>query len=339
MLRLYRCPCFPISIALVLSVVLSFGAGCGGGRRTPVDGTTCQPAPADSLLFVRGTAFVDAAGRQVLLHGVSVGTKSKQKHYLSDEGPEDFRRLRDWGFNCIRFMVFWDGIEPGPGVVNTWYLKEVATRIRWASKAGLFVLVDMHQDLYSSLFADGAPAWATLTKHPFNYRDFAVWSDAYFTSPAVQEAWDNFWANNPGPDGVGLQDHYARAWQALARVLSDVPGVVGYDLMNEPFPGSSGRAIMAAMLAGALQILAESPGLHVSSPDELLALWGTTDGRNAILHALCDTTAYKQLLEAMRPFYAAFEHDTLSVFYRKVARAIREVDRRRILFLETALGA
>ena len=32
---------------------------------------------------------------------------------------------------------------------------------------------------------------------------------SYITSPGLNRAFDNFWANEAGPGGVGLQDRYA----------------------------------------------------------------------------------------------------------------------------------
>lgn len=54
----------------------------------------------------------------------------------------------------------------------------------------------------------------------------------------MQRAFDNFWDNVPGPDGVPLQEHYAAAVRAVAAAVADEPLVLGYDLMNEPWPGS-----------------------------------------------------------------------------------------------------
>ena len=55
---------------------------------------------------------------------------------------------------------------------------------------------------------------------------------------AMWRAYDHFWANDPGPGGVGLQDRYAAAWRHVAARFRDAPGVQGFDLFNEPFPGS-----------------------------------------------------------------------------------------------------
>ena len=61
---------------------------------------------------------------------------------------------------------------------------------------------------------------------------------SYLSSPGLNRAFDNLWANRPASDGVGLQDHYAAAWRAVASRFERQPYVLGYDLFNEPWPGS-----------------------------------------------------------------------------------------------------
>lgn len=56
-------------------------------------------------------------------------------------------------------------------------------------------------------------------------------------NPALQRAFDNFWWNTP-VNGIGLQDHYAKATRALAQRMAQYPWVVGYEAMNEPWPGT-----------------------------------------------------------------------------------------------------
>jgi endoglycosylceramidase len=55
---------------------------------------------------------------------------------------------------------------------------------------------------------------------------------------ALWRAYDHFWANDPGPGGVGLQDRYAAAWRHVAKRFRSKPWLLGYDLFNEPWPGS-----------------------------------------------------------------------------------------------------
>jgi endoglycosylceramidase len=56
--------------------------------------------------------------------------------------------------------------------------------------------------------------------------------------PSLQHAFDAFWANSPGPGGVGLATRYASAWGHVARAFRGSSDVLGYDLFNEPWPGT-----------------------------------------------------------------------------------------------------
>jgi endoglycosylceramidase len=56
--------------------------------------------------------------------------------------------------------------------------------------------------------------------------------------PALWRAFDNLWSNAPGPGGVGLRTRYAQAWAHVAARFRGSPDILGYDLFNEPFPGS-----------------------------------------------------------------------------------------------------
>ncbi|MBZ0253093.1 MAG: cellulase family glycosylhydrolase, partial [Candidatus Methylomirabilis sp.] len=58
-----------------------------------------------------------------------------------------------------------------------------------------------------------------------------------YAQPPVGRAFDNFWRNKEG-----LQDAYAEAWVRLVERFKDDPIVLGYDLMNEPFSGTSNLA-------------------------------------------------------------------------------------------------
>jgi endoglycosylceramidase len=55
----------------------------------------------------------------------------------------------------------------------------------------------------------------------------------------VQHAFDHFWADSPGPGGIGLQERYAAAWAHVARRFAGNAHVLGYDLFNEPWPGTN----------------------------------------------------------------------------------------------------
>ena len=301
---------------------------------------SCNSKELDSnFISVKDQKFIDAEGRQIILHGVNVVNKNSKVNYLGDETIEDFAKMHQWGFNCIRLGIIWDGLEPGPGVYDEQYLKGIDERIKWAKENDLYVILDMHQDLYSVLFSDGAPEWATITDGHVFEKSQSVWSDAYFTSHAVQTAWDNFWANTPASDGVGIQDHYAKTWQHVAKRYSSEATIVGYDIMNEPFLGSEAIQIFPTMLSKGAELLSQIPGSGNPSVKELAYKWITHEGRFEILQVLGDTALYKQIVDATFPIYSEFEKTKLMGMYNKVAQAIREVDKKHILFLETTMGS
>ncbi len=336
-------------------IALAFAAiavSCGSPQPEPVPTPSAAPdasqPPAAKpvappvLLHTDGLKFVDSEGRQVILHGMAVINKSKTDGFASFHGPKEFDDMRSWGMNCIRLGIFWDGIEPEPGKYDEEYLKRVDQRVQWAREAGLYVLLDMHQDLFSQYVGqgggDGAPEWATLTDGQPHIHTGGVWSDAYVTSPAVHAVFDNFWANKPASDGIGLQDHYAKAWQQVAKRYASEPAVVGYDLMNEPSPGVANAMGQAAMLGKAAEMLSASKGTPIAVED-LVKQWLDTAGRSELMKELADAEFFKQLLNAGYPVFSEFERTQLMPMYQRVADAIRAVDTNHILFLETCGAA
>lgn len=182
----------------------------------------------------------DAQGRALVLHGTNMSSASKTDplRVPSWAGRDDVLRLsRQWGFNFVRFLIFWDALEPRPGEVSEAYLDRVAVYLDWLHEADVHVVLDMHQDVYSAVFCcDGAPAWAVRDDGlPFTPQ--TPWFANYF-QPAVVRAWDNLWLHEDGAH-ADLQRHFAAAWAAVARRFRDHPAVLGYDLLNEPFPGSA----------------------------------------------------------------------------------------------------
>jgi endoglycosylceramidase len=288
--------------------------------------------PMPSKIKVKGDIFSDEYGRQVILNGINVVNKNKDDNYLYKGGSEFYKLLKQQGFNCIRLGVIWDGVEPQPGIYNEAYLKELDKRIAWAAENDLFVVLDMHQDLYSVKYADGAPEWATITDDK-PHTTGAIWSDAYLLSEAVQTAFDHFWNNTPASDGIGIQDHYVALWQHVARRYAHHSNVIGYDIMNEPFAGSSAQLAMPALLNAYGTMMYQKHGVVMS--DEQLALtWGDEQKRTEALKQLADEASYAAVIDALQEVNQQFESTHLQAMYQKVANAIRLVDQSSILFLE-----
>jgi endoglycosylceramidase len=192
---------------------------------------------------VRGGNFYDAAGRLVNFRGVNVAGSSKLPPFIPWEPGDtsEWDYLRGLGFNFVRFLVIWEAIEPQKGVYDEVYLDKVKTLIKEAANRGFYVLVDMHQDLFSRcLKGDGAPGWAVQEAgvDPDNNDSFGgrYWSLAYLLSNDVRKCFTAFWTSRGKPDG--LMEHYKNAFVKLARKLNDNPNVLGYDIMNEPWEGN-----------------------------------------------------------------------------------------------------
>ncbi|HEY2599900.1 MAG TPA: cellulase family glycosylhydrolase, partial [Candidatus Dormibacteraeota bacterium] len=159
---------------------------------------------------------------------------------------EDITAMAALGFNSVRLPLSWSLLEPARGQINQLYIDRVAQVVGWARAAGMYVVIDMHQNAYSRYvgrsspvplpkgdvanlrYNTGAPAWATLTD--------GFPSETYLgqreLNPAVMEAASNFWYNRNG-----IQDEYISAVASLARRFKDDSTVAGYSLFNEPWPG------------------------------------------------------------------------------------------------------
>jgi endoglycosylceramidase len=321
----------------LLPLLFSALACCGAAQSLSSNQKPSGQPPA-GFVSVSETHFQDASGRPLLFHGINVANKSKDQGYTDNITPADFALIRSWGMNAVRLCIFWDGLEPQPGHFDEAYLERIETLVGYAKQQGLYVLLDMHQDLYSVKFSDGAPAWATLDDgKPFANSD--EWSDAYYTSDAVQTALDHFWANSRAPDGVGLQDHYAKAWQFVAARFKNEPDVIGYDLMNEPFPGQDAARMEQATLTRLSELLAARPGQPHPSPKDLFSMEGTPEGRKQITQWMGEMTLFRGMLQAATPVMQNFDRTRLMPMYARVRKSIRQVDSRHILFLEPAMSA
>lgn len=285
-----------------------------------------------SLVAVSGTRFLDPSGKPIQFHGINICNKSQDQGYTGNVSPADLAQIHSWGMNAIRLCIFWDGLEPRPGHFDSAYLDRIAELVREAKQEGLYVLLDMHQDMYSVRYGDGAPAWATLDDGK-PHAKVSNWGDSHFVSEDVQAALDHFWANSPAPDGAGLQDHYAEAWQFVARRFRDEPAVIGYDLMNEPFPGRRAATFQAAMLTGLSASLAKHTNAPHPSTEELIKMEGTPEGRRKIVTWMGSMSNYRAMLRSGEPIMQEFDRSQLMPMYQRVGRAIREVDSRHILFI------
>jgi endoglycosylceramidase len=239
---------------------------------------------------------------------------------------DDFAQMRALGFDVVRLVLNWSQLEPTAGTYSSTYLARVAQVVGWARQQGVYVILDMHQDQYSRYIlpasktvapsgctpsggSDGAPSWAVLTDSKPGCAMYGIDE----LNPAESAAFANFWQNAtvPGPrghaPGTGLQDHYIGALAALATRFEGDPAVLGYELMNEPQPGSTGSTPAGNGYESSSQ------DLYPFYTRAIEALTGVRDGRST-----CPVTAPTSVTNACAyPQLASV--DRQQIFYEPLA--------------------
>ena len=210
----------------------------GAGGAVPMGGGQLLPASPS------GTWLTNSNGQVLIAHGLNEVYKlPPYEPSASGFSADDAAFLAANGFTVVRVGVIWAAVEPQPGVIDTAYLDSIKATVQMLADHGIYSLIDMHQDNYSTTFGgEGAPTWATMTGRLPN-PDFGFPGN-YYANPAENAAWDAFWNNTNASDSVGLEDHYAQTWENVASTFAGNPAVVGYELMNEPWPGTSWGATL-----------------------------------------------------------------------------------------------
>jgi endoglycosylceramidase len=182
-----------------------------------------------------GRWITDAHGRVVGLHGLNM--VDKRAPYAPDAtgfGDDDAEFLAAEGFNVVRVGLIYKAVEPQPGIYDDAYLDRIRTTVDELAAHGIVSMLDFHQDLYNERFqGEGWPDWAVIDDG-LPAQPASGFPANYLVMPALQRAFDHFLAND-----AGLQDRYAAAWAHVAERFRDVPSVLGYELLNEPWPGTA----------------------------------------------------------------------------------------------------
>jgi endoglycosylceramidase len=236
-----------VSTVLAFAVTLALAAGCASGSATAArPGPAPTSAPRSSgpaPIGHSGRWLTDASRRVVLLHGMNLVAKFRESPAARGFGADDATWLAANGFDVVRLGLVADAIMPTPGVIDAAYLRSFTRTVDLLTTHGLLVLIDLHQDGWGPVTSgDGFPAWMTFTHGARNtHTPFPLY---YITNPAIQAAFDSFWANDRGPGGVGIEDQVAKIWGAIAAAVGSNPGVMGYDVINEPWPGTTWSACL-----------------------------------------------------------------------------------------------
>ncbi|KAJ3406686.1 hypothetical protein HDU80_010704 [Chytriomyces hyalinus] len=212
-----------------------------------------------------GALFVDEVGRSRIFHGTNVVFKAWP--YVPDIRPDalpkfsfndiDVAILRNHSTTAIRLGVMWAGVEPERGVFNQTYLDIMKSIVSMCSDAGIYVLLDFHQDIFSERFCgEGVPLWAANPRsgrfafpfpldkaYPVDERGIPSQEDChrhdwatYQATPPVSEAYQRLYDNYDG-----YRDAFVEYWKLVAKEMLPFKNVLGYDLINEPWNGNIGK--------------------------------------------------------------------------------------------------
>jgi len=217
------------------------------------------------------------------------------------EAEQHLRRIKNWGFNSLRFLVTWEAIEhAGPGQYDTEYLDYIEEILKIIDSEGLWVIVDPHQDVWSRMSGgDGAPGWtfeavgidftnfdatgaATLMQHRFDPENPKAYPAMSWSQNricfAASTMWTLFFGGRDFAPSLSIEDmnvqdylqtHYFGALEQVAARTRDIECVLGFDTLNEPDQGWIGR-----MIDGSNLPLAEVLGHAFTPIDAMLTSSG-----------------------------------------------------------------
>jgi endoglycosylceramidase len=182
--------------------------------------------------------LTDPQGRAVILHGMQIDRyrPGTVVQYI-DMNPANVRFMAAEGFNAARVSLAYAGYEKAPGKFDGSYLRQYKRFDHRLAASRVYDLVDIMQGQFSqSLAGSGFPDWMAQTDGLPNTAN--PFPQGYLVNPAENRAWDHLWADSKASDGVGLQEHLARGLHRIGRRMNRSPGLLGFDVFNEPWPGS-----------------------------------------------------------------------------------------------------
>ena len=294
-------------------------------------------------IVTSGTRFIDDKGRERIFNGVNYVYKGVETdengalcdviHYKDHLTDELLSALAAKGVNVIRLGCTWAGIEPEMTRYNMVYLSEYKAAAQRCAKYGIYVFLDWHQDLYSPFcfrWGDGAPKWACkYTKRPKKAR--FIWAEGYFFDRNVQRCFDAFW-NNEEVQGRGLRDRFCDMLTFVANYFADCDNILGYDVFNEPYPGTAGGKIFRNIVANGAGTLLLSANVDRK---KLLADAKKKDVM-AMLSVADDPTVYRGVIGNAEKTLTEFDTGVYYDFICAAAAAIRRATDKGVVFMENS---
>lgn len=291
-------------------------------------------------IFTKDEIFVDSLGRQRIFNGVNLCDKGypnkevTKKIYELNFDEELIIRLKNCGCTLLRIGLTWDGVEPEPNKYDEEYLDKVEKVTKLCEKHGLYYFLDMHQDLYGGAVdtpADGAPLWACVTDGYKFQPTKLVWAEGYFWGKAIHRCFDHFWANDICC-GKPIQEYYINMWKHVAQRFKDSPALFGFDIMNEPFPGTPGGKVFRRLIASVVKA-----GMFDKRVNRIQLIKDAlkAETRHKVLDQFDDAEFFQQIVcNGGAELIKEFDTKYYSPFLNKAVAGIREVTDKGIIIME-----
>ena len=241
--------------------------------------TFSQSLPKVQVSALTNT-FIDDKGHTLFFHGTSqVNKEQTVNNGLIYYNSTQLQQLKSWGFKAIRLGFLWNAYEISPGIFNEEYMNGIENLTNLYAQYGIRTILDMHQDLWSPLFCGGHGIpefysypdnktheyWKYQKKtYPLpHFKPHGYSDDTYANvfghvdEVTCREMVDNTtigWASSYTTYALGnvaqrLYDNADRYlekfaynfWHKVAKRFVNNPGILGYELINEPWVGDVGN--------------------------------------------------------------------------------------------------